>query len=172
MCDLYVGCTRALVTLYFSVSFLSLVSESNFNMPTPLEIRRNEARARHMKMLADIKGPNDKENNARVEPIAPRNPKHKSTPQKRTSLPKKRVPPASDSEMEESRLTKRARSETPQLGLRRSSRNVGKAHPDYQAESQTQLPRLVARKIGVDHDRDPNRRSGKRIHDPYDCYHK
>jgi len=68
--------------------------------------------------------------------------------------------------MEESRTTKRARLETAQIGLRRSSRKVGKTPPDYQAKSQTQLPRMVARKIGVDHERDPNRRSGKRIHDP------
>src|ERR1700679_1723094 len=144
MCDLYVvQCTRVLVTLYFSlwVSFLSLASESN--MPTPLEIKREENRARNLKLLADITGRN-KENNAKVEPIAQRNPKHKSTPQKRTSLPKKRVPPASDGETEESRPFKRARSKPPKAGLRRSSRNVGKTHPDYQAESQTQLPRLVA----------------------------
>ena len=119
-------------------------------------------------MLADL-GQINKENNARVKQIAQRNPGHKRTSQKRTALPKKRVPP-SDGEIEEPRPTKRARPETPQFGLRRSSRNVGKAAPDYQAESQTQLPRLVARKIGVDHDRDPNRRSGKRIHDPYDWH--
>jgi hypothetical protein len=140
-------------------------------MPTPLEIRRLENRARNMKVLADMKVLHNKENNARVEPIPPGNPKHKSTLQKRTSQ-KKRVPPASDGEMEESRRTKRARSEAPQSGLRRSSRNVGKTSPDYQAEAQTQLPRLVARKIGVDHDRDPNRRSGKRTHNPYDWYNQ
>jgi hypothetical protein len=117
-------------------------------------------------MLASLNLSN-KENNARVKQIAQRSPGHKRTSQKRSALPKKRVPP-SDGEMEESRPTKRARSETPQSGLRRSSRNAGKTRPDYQAESQTQLPRLVARKIGVDHDRDPNRRSGKRIYDPYD----
>jgi len=138
-------------------------------MPTPLEIRRLENMNRNRKMLEDL---NNKDNNAGVKQIAPKNRGHKSTPQKRTALPKKRVPPASDGEMEESRLTKRARSETLQSGLRRSSRNVGKTSPDYQAESQTQLSRLVARKIGVDHDRDPNRRSGKRTHDPYDWYNQ
>jgi hypothetical protein len=137
-------------------------------MPTSLEIMRQEAIARNLKLLANITGQNNKKNNARVKQITQRNPKHKSAPQKRTSLPKKRVPPASGGEMEESRPTKRARSKSPQFGLRRSSRNVGKTSPDYQAESQTQLPRLVARKIGTDHDRDPNRRSGKRTHDPYD----
>jgi hypothetical protein len=139
-----------------------------------MEIRRQENIVRNRKLLEDLnlKNQNNKENNARVKQIAQRNPGHKSTPQKRTLLSRKRVPPVSDGEMEESRPTKRARSETPQLGLRRSSRNVGKTHPDYQAESRTQLPRLVARKIGVDHDRDPNRRSGKRTHDPYDCYNQ
>lgn len=129
-------------------------------MPTALEIRREEMIARNKKLLADLL----EENNLRVKRVVQKNPGHKSTPQKRTASPKKRVPPASDG----SRLTKRARSETPQFDLRRSSRNVGKTPPDYQAESQTQLPRLVARKIGEDHDMDPNRRSGKRIHDPYD----
>ncbi|KAF8505941.1 PUA-like domain-containing protein [Russula emetica] len=134
-------------------------------MPTTMEIRRLENRARNLKKLADLMDQN-KANIAGVKQIAQRNPGHKSSPQKRTARPKKRVPLASDDEMEESRPTKQARSETPQFGLRRSSRNVGKTSPDYQAESQTQLPRLVARKIGVSHDRDPNRRSGKRIHDP------
>ena len=143
-------------------------------MPTPMEIRRQENIARNRKLLEDLnlKSQNNKENNARVKQIAQRNPGHKSSPQKRTSVSKKRIPRASDGEEEESRPTKRARSETPQLGLRRSSRNAGKAHPDYQAELQTQLPRLVVRKVGADHDRDPNRRSGKRIHDPYDCYNQ
>jgi hypothetical protein len=139
-------------------------------MPTPLEIKRQEMVVRNREMLANLKDQINKEGNAGVKQIAQRNPGHKSTPKMRTSLPKKRVPPASDGEMVGSRPTKRARSETPQFGLRRSSRNVGKTSPDYQAESQTQLPRLVARKIGADHDRDPNRRSGKRTHDPYDWY--
>ncbi len=111
---------------------------------------------------------NKGENNTSVKQIGERAPGHKSVPKKRKAPPKKHIPLASDGKMEESRPTKQARSETPQLGLRRSSRNVGKAPLDYQAESQTQLPRLVARKIGVDHDGDPDRRSGKRIHDPYD----
>jgi hypothetical protein len=141
-----------------SCNTLFLPSESN--MPTSMEIRRQEKIAENRKRLADLMG----------KQIAQRNPGPKSTPQKRTALPKKRVPPASDGEMEESRPAKRVRSETSQVGLRRSSRNVEKMSPDYQAESQTKLPRLVARNIGVDHDRDPNRRSGKRIHDPYDWH--
>jgi hypothetical protein len=141
-------------------------------MPTSMEIKRLENMARNRKKLADLMDQFNKENNAGVKQIAQRNPGHKSSPQKRTALPKKRVPLASDDEMEETRPTRRARLDTPQDGLRRSSRNVGKTSPDYQAESQTQLPRLVARKIGVDHDRDPNRRSGKRIHDPYDWYNQ
>ena len=139
-------------------------------MPTPLEIKRQENIARNRQLLASVTGRSNKEKSAKVKQIAERNPGHKRTSQKRTALQKKRVPP-SDGEMKESRPTKRARSETPQSDLRRSSRNVGKSRPDYQAESQTQqLPRLVARDIGVEHDRDPNRRSGKRIHDPYDWY--
>jgi hypothetical protein len=139
-------------------------------MPTAMEIMRQENIARNRKKLADLKDQINKENNIGVKQIAQRNPGRKNSPPKRTALPKKRIPPASDGEMEESRPIKRTRSETPQLGLRRSSRNVRKASPDYQAESQTRLPSLVARKIGVEHDRDPNRRSGKRIHDPYDGF--
>lgn len=135
-------------------------------MPTALEIRREEMMAMNRKRLADLEI--NRESNASVKQLAQRNSGHKSNPKKRTALPKKRVPPASGGEVEESRQTKRARSETSPSGLRRSSRNAGKTPPDYQAESQTQLPRIVARKIGADHDRDPNRRSGKRIHDPYD----
>jgi E3 ubiquitin-protein ligase UHRF1 len=137
-------------------------------MPTALEIRRQENIAKNRQLLAKVTGRSNDQNNAGVKQIAQKNPGNKRSSQKRTALPKKRVPP-SDDETEESRSTKRARSETPQVGLRRSSRNVGKT-PDYQAESQTQLPRLVARKIRVDYDRDPNRRSGKRIHDPYDWH--
>ena len=165
MRDLYVACVLAFLysnTLFSLCHFLA--SESN--MPTDLEIRRQEniARNRERLRLLNLTGPSNK-----VKQITQRNPGHKSTPQKRTAPPKKRVPPpASDGETEGLRPTKRPRSETPQSDLRRSSRNAGKAPPDYQAESQTQLPRLVARKIGPDHDRDPNRRSGKRIHDPYD----
>ncbi|SRR6266403_1239720 len=136
-------------------------------MPTALEIKRQENVAKLKMALAEAKGRMNKED-ASVKQIAERTPGHKSTPQKRTAPPKKRVPLVPDGEMEESRPTKRARLETIQTGLRRSSRNVGKTAPDYQAESKTQLPRLVVRKIGVDHDKDPNRRSGKRIHDPYD----
>jgi len=130
-------------------------------MPTPLEIRRQENKARNEKLLDDLMDRPNKEKNANAK--VKRNSGHKSTPQKR-------VPPASDGEMEVSRPTKLARLETSKSGLRRSSRNVGKTSPDYQAESQTQLPRPVAKKIGADYDRDPNRRSGKRIHDPYDWY--
>jgi hypothetical protein len=137
-------------------------------MPTTLEITRLQKIAEHLKMIAELKARTNGENNASVKQITETAPGHRSVPQKRKAPPKKHIPLASDDKMEESRPTKQARSETPQLGLRRSSRNVGKAPLDYQAGSQTQLPRLVARKIGVDHDGDPNRRSGKRIHDPYD----
>jgi E3 ubiquitin-protein ligase UHRF1 len=123
--------------------------------------------ARNSKLLNEVMGRINKEN-ATPKQTAER---RKSAPNKRIARPKKRVDPVSDGELEESRPTKRARPETkpetPQLGLRRSTRNAGKTPPDYQAESQTHLPRLVTTKIGADHDRDPNRRSGKRIHDPY-----
>src|ERR1700751_5301902 len=99
-------------------------------MPTPLEIKRQENIAKNRKMLEELNMVTNKENNARVEQIAPKNPRHKSTPQKRTALPKKRVPLVSDGEIEESRPTKRTRSEAPQPNLRRSSRNVGKTSPD------------------------------------------
>jgi hypothetical protein len=132
-------------------------------MPTKLEIMRQENIARHRKLLNELMGRVNKENHAKPKQTAER---RKSIPNKRTAPPKKRVPTVSDGELGP---TKRARLETPQLGLRRSTRNTGKTPPNYQAESQTQtqLPRLVTTKIGVDHDRDPNRRSGKRMHDPY-----
>ena len=139
-------------------------------MPTSLEIRRKENMARNRKLLDAISRNGNEENHAiharaNLKQITPG---RKSTPKKRTAPQKKRVPPSSDGELEVSRPTKRARPETPQLGVRRSSRNAGKTPPDYQAESQGQLPRLATTRIGLDHDRDPNRRSGKRIHDPYD----
>jgi hypothetical protein len=133
-------------------------------MPTQLEITRLQRVAENRKKLMELMGRVNEENPARAKQIAGKTPGLKNTPKKRTVSPKKHVPLSSD-KLEESRPTKRARTETPQLGLRRSSRNAGKASPDYQAES-TQLPRLAVTKISVDHDRDPNRRSGKRIHDP------
>src|SRR5229473_2737414 len=165
MCDLYCMSTysrsSSCNTLFslFGNPFLS--SGIRVNMPTTLEIARLQKIAEHREMLADIQARIKGENNTSVKQIGERAPGHKSVPKKRKAPPKKHIPLASDGKMEESRPTKQARSETPQLGLRRSSRNVGKAPLDYQAESQTQLPRLVARKIGVDHDGDPDRRSGK-----------
>lgn len=138
-------------------------------MPTQLEITRLERVAANRKKLMEVMGRAYEENAARAKQFAGRTSGPKSTPKKRTVPPKKRAPLSSDGTSEESRPTKRARPETPQLDLRRSSRNAGKSPPDYQAESR-QLPRLAAAKISVDHDRDPNRRSGKRIHDPYDGF--
>lgn len=140
------------------------------NMPTQLEIERQERIARNRKLLNDLMGRVNKENDTRAKQIVVRTAGRKSVPNKPTAPPKNRVQLSSDAsgEPEESRPTKRARSETSQLGLRRSSRNAGKTPPDYQAESRTQLPRLVTTKIGVGHDRDANRHSGKRVHDPYD----
>jgi hypothetical protein len=145
----------------------SFLSDILVNMPTNLEIMRQERIAQNQKRLDELMGRIDKENHnhARAKQTMPG---RKSTPKKRMAAPKKRVPLSSDGEQGESRPTKRARPETPQLGVRRSSRNAGKTPPDYQAESEGRLPRLATTKIGLDHDRDPNRRSGKRIHDPYD----
>ncbi|KAH9994137.1 PUA-like domain-containing protein [Russula compacta] len=137
-------------------------------MPTQLEIERQERIARNRKLLNDLMGRVNKENDTTAKQIVVRTAGRKSVPYKPTAPPKNRVPLSSDAsdEPEESRATKRARSETSQPGLRRSSRNAGKTPPNYQAESQTQLPRLVTTKIRVGHDRDANRRSGKRVHDP------
>jgi E3 ubiquitin-protein ligase UHRF1 len=72
----------------------------------------------------------------------------------------------SKDETEDSRPMKRARPEIPQSGLRRSLRNAGKEIPDYQGESHEQSPRPVTARVGVDHDGDPRRPSGIRLHDP------
>lgn len=158
-------CCFCTLTLFEIPSFLSDIL---VNMPTSLEIRRKENMARNRKLLDAISRNGNEENHAIHARAKQTTPGRKSTPKKRTAPQKKRVPPSSDGELEVSRPTKRARPETPQLGVRRSSRNAGKTPPDYQAESQGQLPRLATTRIGLDHDRDPNRRSGKRIHDPYD----
>jgi len=141
-------------------------------MPTKLEIERQEKIARNRKLLNDLMGRVGKEKDARAKPTVGRTAGRKSAPNKRNPPPKTRTPLSSDSDLEGPRPTKRARPETPQLGLRRSSRNTGKAPPDYQAESQERVPRLVTSKIGVGHDREPNQRSGKRVHDPYEGCHQ
>jgi len=137
-------------------------------MPTKLEIERQEKIARNRKLLNDLMGRINKENDTRAaaKQAVGKTARRKSVPIKR-SPPKPRVPPSSDGgSKEDPRPTKRARTETPQLGLRRSSRHAGKTPTNYQAESQTRLPRLVTTKIGADHDREPNRHAGKRTHDP------
>jgi len=135
-------------------------------MPTKLEIERQERIARNRKLLDDLMGRRNKENNAKGDQTVVRTTVRKGATNKRPVSPKKREAHSSDAETGESRPNKRARPDSPQQGLRRSSRNVGKTSPNYQAESQTRLPRLVATKMGADHDREPNRRSGKRVHDP------
>ncbi|KAH9076995.1 PUA-like domain-containing protein [Lactarius deliciosus] len=132
-------------------------------MPTNYEQLREENIARNKKLLESLMKKNAVEDARRPQPKQTRRVGRKSAPGK----PKKRIQRASDDEIEEPRPIKRARPETPQSGVRRSQRNAGKAIPDYQAESQqARLPRLVTTKVGVDHDRDPNRPSGKRVHDP------
>jgi len=135
-------------------------------MPTKLEIERQEKIARNRKLLNDLMGRINKENDTRPKQTVGRTAGRKSVSNKWNTPPKKRVPLSSRGDLEESRPTKRARPETPPLGLRRSSRNAGKTPPDYQAGSRPEAPSLVTTKIGVDHDREPNRRSGKRVHDP------
>jgi E3 ubiquitin-protein ligase UHRF1 len=130
-------------------------------MPTDYERQRAERVAQNTKMLQDLMG-TQKEN---VSTVVTRTAGRKNVPNKPTKVPKKRVQVSSDDG--ESGTTKRMRLESPQLGLRRSSRNAGKTPPDYQGELQTRLPRLATTKVGVGHDREPNQRSGKRIHDPY-----
>jgi hypothetical protein len=138
------------------------------NMPTDYERQRAERVAQNTKMLQDLMGTH-KENVSTVKKAMTRNVERKSlrksVPNKPAKVPKKRAQVSSDDG--ESGTTKRTRLESPQLGLRRSSRNAGRAPPDYQGEFQTRLPRSVTTKVGVDHDREPNQRSGKRIHDPY-----
>jgi E3 ubiquitin-protein ligase UHRF1 len=137
-------------------------------MPTDYERQRAERVAQNTKMLQDLMGTH-KENVSTVKKTAKktetRTAGRKSVPNKPAKVPKKRAQVSSDDR--ESGTPKRMRLESPQLGLRRSSRNAGKTQPDYQGELQTRLPRLVTTKVGVDHDREPNQRSGKRIHDPY-----
>jgi hypothetical protein len=142
------------------------------NMPTKLEIERQEKIARNRKLLNDLMGRINKENDTRPKQTVGRTAGRKSVPNKWNTPPKKRVPLSSRGDSEESRPTKRARPETPPLGLRRSSRNAGKTPPDYQAGSRPEPPSVATTKIGVDHDREPNRRSGKRVHDPYDRWHR
>jgi hypothetical protein len=141
-------------------------------MPTKLEIERQEKIARNRKLLNDLMGRVNKEKDAGAKQTGGRTAGRKSAPNKRNAPPKMRKPLSSDSDLEGPPPTKRARPETPQLGLRRSSRNAGKTRPDYQAESQERVPRLVTSKIGVGHDREPHQRSGKRVHDPYEGCHQ
>ncbi|KAH9061007.1 PUA-like domain-containing protein [Lactarius vividus] len=132
-------------------------------MPTNYEQLRLKNMARNKELLEGLMKKNAVEDASRPQPKQTKRVGRKSAPDK----PKKRMQRTDDDETEEPRPIKRVRPQTPQTGVRRSQRNAGKAIPDYQAESQqAQLPRLVTTKVGVDHDRDPNRPSGKRIHDP------
>ncbi|KAI9467196.1 PUA-like domain-containing protein [Lactarius psammicola] len=131
-------------------------------MPTDYEILREENIARNKKLLEGLMKKNAVEDARGPQPTQTGTIGRKSAPNK----PKKRMERASNDEIEGPRPMKRARPEIPQSGLRRSLRNAGKETPDYQGESQARLPRLVTTKVGVDHDRDPSRPSGKRIHDP------
>lgn len=133
-------------------------------MPTPYDILRLENMERNKRMLEALRLVNAPED-ARAP--QPKRAGRKSAPKKI----KKRVQHTSSDEDEDEtevpRPVKRARPEAPQSDLRRSLRNAGKETPDYQGESQVRLPRLVATKVGMDHDGDPRRPTGKRIHNPY-----
>lgn len=121
---------------------------------------RKENIARNKRLLEALKDKDAAEGTRRPQPKQTRRGRQ-SAPAK----PKKRVERADDEE--DVRPVKRVRPETPQSGVRRSLRNAGKEMPDYQGESHDRLPRPVTARVGVDHDGDPRRPSGKRIHDPY-----
>ena len=127
-------------------------------MPTSWERQRAENMERNRRMLQGLKEKDVASGERRPQP---KKVGRKSAPDKL----KKRMQRTSNDEVENFRPMKRARSEIPQSGLRRSQRNAGKEIPDYQGESH--VPRLVVARVGVDHDGDPRRPSGKRIHDPY-----
>ena len=130
-------------------------------MPTNYEKMREGIMARNRQLLETLKAKDAARGVLGPQPRAVgRKGMHKSAP-------KKRMQRTSNGEIEDFRPMKRARPEIPQSGLRRSQRNAGKEIPDYQGESRERLPRLVTAKVGVDHDGDPRRPSGKRIHDPY-----
>ncbi|KAI0306997.1 PUA-like domain-containing protein [Multifurca ochricompacta] len=135
-------------------------------MPTDYELRRQENIARNMKLLEGLMGKHKQEEESRIKQTKPVG--HNNVPKKKKRIytPKKHVELSSEDEIMGSRPAKRARSESPQPGLRRSLRQAGKIPPNHQAQSQTQLLSLVTAKAGVDHDREPNRRSGKRVHNP------
>jgi len=131
-------------------------------MPNKFETERQENIARNKKLLEDLMLRDAAKDARGPQPMQAKTPGRKSA----SSKPKKRMQ-RTDDDTEGPLPTKRARPETPQSGLRRSVRNAGKEIPDYQGESNAWLPRLVTTKVGMDHDSDPRRPSGKRIHDPY-----
>jgi hypothetical protein len=129
-------------------------------MPTAYENQRLENMARNQRLLLALRDKDVTEGTRRPQP--------KQVGRKRASAkPKKHMEHISNDETEDFRPMKRPRPEIPQPGLRRSLRNAGKEMPDYQGESHERLPRPVTARVGVDHDGDPRRPSGIRIHDPY-----
>lgn len=138
-------------------------------MPTDYELRRAENIARNKAMLEalDLTGgasamfTNSTTNSA---PAAKKSKKRQ--PRKR------KTPPPSDSADSEgesgptkAKVAKTSMESSPADGLRRSSRNAGKTI-DYRKESEVEPVKLVARRVGASHDREPGRPTGKRIHDP------
>src|SRR6266702_1910901 len=145
-------------------------------MPTSYEILRMENIARNKKLLEDLMKKHAAEDARRPQPKETRMVGRKSAPELKRLENMARNKKLLEGLIEKfaaedacgpqpNRTMKRARPETSRSGLR--LRNAGKETPDCQAESQAQLPHLVTTEVGVDHDRNPRRLSGKRIHDPY-----
>ncbi|TFY80116.1 hypothetical protein EWM64_g3890 [Hericium alpestre] len=122
-------------------------------MPTPYELERLENIKRNRALLEALK----------IEQYKPPKP---AQPEKRKVTKKRKASPTVTTE-ESPDPVKSSRtdaSDSPATGLRRSQRNAGKS-VDYLSIKEQRQPLLVS-KIGIDHDTEPNRRSGKRMHDP------
>src|SRR6266702_457269 len=143
------------------VGLMKKNAAENAHMPTSYEILRMENMARNKKLLEGLIEKFAAEDACGPQPNRTMTVGRESIPDKL----KKCMQRTDEDEIEGSRPMKRARPETSRSGLR--LRNAGKETPDCQAESQAQLPHLVTTEVGVDHDRNPRRLSGKRIHDPY-----
>ncbi|THH15984.1 hypothetical protein EW146_g4588 [Bondarzewia mesenterica] len=125
-------------------------------MPTAYELRRDMQVAANKKLLEALG----------LEALKPLRP----PPLLKQAASKKRKTPSSESQ-EEKPLNKAPRiaaagvTESPTGGLRRSGRNAGKT-VDYVSVQERGQPTPVSRKVGIDHDTEPNRPMGKRKHNP------
>ncbi|KAI0068481.1 hypothetical protein BV25DRAFT_3 [Artomyces pyxidatus] len=137
-------------------------------MPTAYEKEREANMARNRALLEELQL--DKGGATFLgmpEKPAPVPPFKKRRPVVHQKNKKRKTPPPSDSGAESETPPSRVRKVATEVegGLRRSSRNAGKT-VNYEAEIAHGLPKIVTKKVGVDHDTEPNRRSGKRAHDP------